>query len=84
MKNNKTLTKSKDKVFLGIIGGIADYFHFNIVLARLVFIVVLVFTGVFPFALVYLLAALVMPDIDDSRHIHIIKKEDNTEKEKQD
>lgn len=61
-KPKKYLTKSKDKVFLGVFGGIADYFGLDETLVRVIGILIFVFTGFFPLGVFYLLAALVMPE----------------------
>lgn len=44
-KTKKHLTKSKDKVFLGVFGGIADYFGLDETLVRIIGILIFVFTG---------------------------------------
>lgn len=58
----KHLTKSKNKVFLGVFGGIANYFGLDKTLVRVIGILIFVFTGFFPLGVFYLLAALVMPE----------------------
>lgn len=60
----KKLTKSPDKVFLGVFGGIADYLHIDRTLVRVIGVLIFAFTGFFPMGIFYLLAALVMPDAD--------------------
>ena len=40
----KKLTKSKNKVFLGVCGGLADYFHIDPTIVRLIALVLLVMT----------------------------------------
>ena len=47
-KTKKHLTKSKDKVILGVFGGIADYFGLDETLVRIIGILIFVFTGFFP------------------------------------
>ena len=45
----KKLHKSKEnKVWLGVIGGIGEYFNFDPVVLRVIWIIVVVFTGFFP------------------------------------
>jgi phage shock protein C len=75
MKTKKLLTRSKNRVFLGIIGGIADYFDFDPILARVIFILLLVCTGFFPFGLVYFLTALVIPDVENASSTYTVKNE---------
>lgn len=60
----RRLTKSKNKVFLGVCGGLADYFHIDPTIVRLITLVLLVCTGFFPIGLIYLVAGLIMPDYD--------------------
>ena len=66
-KTKKHLTKSKDKVILGVFGGIADYFGLDETLVRIIGILIFVFTGFFPLAVFYLLAALVMPEYNGNK-----------------
>lgn len=61
-KVKKHLTKSKNKVFLGVFGGIADYFGLDETLVRVIGLLIFVFTGFFPLGVFYLLAALIMPE----------------------
>ena len=61
----KKLTKSKNKVFLGVCGGLANYLHVDPTVVRLIALVLLVMTGFFPVGLIYLVAGLIMPDADD-------------------
>ena len=42
---SKKLTKSNDKVFSGVLGGVADYFNFDATLVRIIFAALVVFTG---------------------------------------
>ena len=44
----KKLTKSKDKVFLGVCGGIADYLGVDPTMIRLIAVVLIACTGFFP------------------------------------
>lgn len=58
----KKLTRSeKDRVISGVIGGLGEYFNVDSVILRLAWILVVVFTGVFPGLIVYLLAIFVVP-----------------------
>ena len=59
---SKKLTKSNDKVFSGVLGGVADYFNFDATLVRIIFAALVVFTGYFPMGILYIIAAVVMPD----------------------
>ncbi len=58
----KKMNKSRENSsFLGVIGAIADYFKIDSTVLRLAFLFLLVFTGFFPGATFYLLAALIIP-----------------------
>lgn len=58
----KRLTRSKkDKKIFGVCGGFAQYLGIDSTIVRVILILVVVFTGIFPGVLAYLLAALVMP-----------------------
>jgi phage shock protein C len=59
---HKKLTKSKNKVFLGVCGGIADYLGMDATVIRLIAIVLIACTGFFPLTIIYLVAAAIMPD----------------------
>ena len=59
----QTLARSKsNKVWLGVCGGVGEYFKLDPVLVRVSWILIVVFTGFFPGLVAYLLAALVMPE----------------------
>lgn len=50
----------------GVLGGIGEYIDVDPVAVRLLFILITLVTGFFPFALMYLLAIFVIPE-DHSR-----------------
>jgi len=54
------LYRSRRGVILGVCKGIADYFDFSVFWARAVAIALLVFTGFWPIAALYFIAALLM------------------------
>lgn len=57
----KKLTRSSNKRFAGVIGGIAEYFEIDSTLARLVFAFILVFTGFIPGMIFYIIAMMIIP-----------------------
>jgi phage shock protein C len=58
----KKLYRSQtDKKWLGVCGGLAEYFEIDAVLVRVLWVIITMLTGIIPGVLVYLLAALVMP-----------------------
>lgn len=54
-------TSEKDKIFLGVLGGLAEYLSVDATFLRLIFIILLVLTGFFPGVLLYFVAAVIMP-----------------------
>lgn len=62
MDKNKRLFRSKtNKVFAGICGGIGEYFAIDPVVVRLVWLLVVIFTGFVPGLLAYILTIYIMP-----------------------
>jgi phage shock protein C len=61
MTNKKLYRSSTDRVFSGLCGGLGDYLDVDSTIIRLIWLMIVIFTGLFPGALVYLLAVLVVP-----------------------
>lgn len=58
----KKLYRSKNnKIFAGVIGGLGEYFDIDPVILRVVFLFVLIFTGLVPGLIFYLLAIFIVP-----------------------
>ena len=51
----KHLKLSKNKVFLGVAGGIADYMHYSYALVRVLALIFIAFTGIVPGIIIYLI-----------------------------
>ena len=60
-EHKKLYRSRKNRIFLGILGGLGAYFNTDPVLYRLIFVVLFVATGLVPFGLAYLLAYFVVP-----------------------
>lgn len=59
---SKRLTRSiTDRKIAGVLGGIAEYFHIDSTLVRLIYIILLV-SSFFSLALIYLLAVMIIPN----------------------
>lgn len=72
----KRLYRSKEnKILAGILGGVGEYFDTDPVLVRLIYLIVLIATGVVPGILVYILAIFVVPErpivtvVHDESHV---------------
>ncbi|MDP1624931.1 MAG: PspC domain-containing protein [bacterium] len=63
MEPRKKLYRSRtDRVFAGICGGLAQYFNVDTGLLRLIWVVVVIFSGLFPGVVVYLFAIALIPE----------------------
>ncbi len=68
--NTKKLYKSKDnKVIWGVIGGIGEYFEVDPVILRVGYILISVFTAIFPGLIAYILIALVIPNKKEGAYV---------------
>ena len=57
----KVLYKSKQKVLSGVCGGFAEYMGQDPTLIRIIWLLIVVFTGFFPGIIAYIVAAFIMP-----------------------
>lgn len=61
----KLYRSSSNKIFAGIIGGIGEYFDIDPVLLRLVWLLIVISSGIVPGVIVYLLAIYIVPKKSD-------------------
>lgn len=61
--NNK-LHRSHDKVLAGVCGGFAEHYGWDAAMIRIFYAAAMVFTGFFPLGVIYIIAAVVMPEAD--------------------
>jgi len=60
----KRLYRSKtNKIFAGICGGLGEYMNVDPVALRLVWVLIVVFTGIFPGVIAYLISIFIIPEI---------------------
>lgn len=57
----KLYRSEKNKVWLGVLGGLGEYFNIDPVILRVAFVLIFVFTGFIPGLIAYLLMAIVIP-----------------------
>lgn len=57
----KLYRSDKDRLLFGVLGGLGEYFEIDPVILRIFWIFILVFTGLIPGVVVYILAAILMP-----------------------
>ena len=60
-KEKKLTRSTSDKVVAGVLGGVAEYFGFDITLVRLLFVLAAIFSAAFPGLLIYIIMWVVMP-----------------------
>lgn len=64
--NMKKLYRSKkNKLIAGVIGGIGEFFDVDPTILRLLWILIVIFTGVLPGIVVYIIAALIIPEKEE-------------------
>ena len=51
----------RNRVFLGVCGGFGDYFNFDPVIIRVITVLLIIATGIFPGLVAYFVIALVIP-----------------------
>lgn len=62
MNTHKRLYRSREQsIFAGICGGLGEYFEIDPSLIRLIWLLVVVFTGIVPGLLVYIIAIYIIP-----------------------
>ncbi|MEK7632702.1 MAG: PspC domain-containing protein [Patescibacteria group bacterium] len=59
--NKKLYRSATDKMITGVCGGVAEYVPMDSTVLRLIWALVVAFTGFVPGVIVYVIAALVMP-----------------------
>ena len=63
MSTGKLTKSSHDRVIAGVCGGIANYFDVDPTLVRVGYVLLSIFSAAFPGLLVYIILAIVMPDL---------------------
>ena len=59
-RRQKNLYRSRSGMIFGVCKGFADYFNFEVVWVRIITVICFIFTGIWPTAIIYILAALLM------------------------
>jgi len=58
----RRLVRPRERVFGGVCSGFANYFDMDVTLLRVIWVLVVVFTGIFPGVVAYLVAWIVIPE----------------------
>lgn len=62
MSTSRPLRRSRrDRVIAGVVGGLADHFGLDPALARIIYVLVSIFSAAFPGILVYILLWILIP-----------------------
>ncbi|MDP2641841.1 MAG: PspC domain-containing protein [bacterium] len=61
METKRLYRSSTNRVFAGICGGVGEYANIDPVILRLFWLVIVIFSGVFPGLLAYILAVFIIP-----------------------
>ncbi|MES2135247.1 MAG: PspC domain-containing protein [Patescibacteria group bacterium] len=61
-KPKRLYKSSTDKVLAGICGGVGEYFDIDPVLIRVIWLLVVIFTGFVPGVLAYIVATFIVPE----------------------
>lgn len=57
----KLYRSEKNKIFAGVLGGLGEYFEVDPVILRIIFVLLVVATGIFPGIIAYLIALILIP-----------------------
>lgn len=66
--HRKLYRSDKNRMVAGIFAGIEDFAGVDATVMRVIFVVFVIFTGVFPGVLAYFLAALIIPSEREKHH----------------
>ena len=71
MEQKRLYRSRKNRIFAGVCGGLGEYFNIDPVIIRLFWVFVLIFTGIVPGTLMYIIAFIIMPlSPDHSKNSH--------------
>lgn len=62
MKNKKFYRSKSDRVIAGVIGGLGEYFGVDANILRLIWIFLVIATGIVPGIIAYIVAAIAIPE----------------------
>jgi phage shock protein PspC (stress-responsive transcriptional regulator) len=62
METKKLYKSTTEKKIAGVCGGLAEYLDVDVTMLRLIWAMIVVFSGFVPGGLVYIIAAVVMPE----------------------
>lgn len=61
MQTRKLYRSEKDKIFAGICGGLGEYLNVDSTVLRVIWLLIVIFSGVFPGVLAYIIGIFIIP-----------------------
>ncbi len=61
LQHKKLYRSNTDKIWAGVCGGLAEYLHIDANFLRLIWVLIVILTGLVPGVLVYLIAIAIVP-----------------------
>ena len=62
MSKQKLMRSSKEKMFAGVLSGIADYLGWDVTILRIVYALITIFSSIFPGIILYVVLWVLMPE----------------------
>ena len=75
MTNKKLYKSSTDKKLCGVCAGIANFFNIDPTIIRVIFAIAAIFTTGFPFTLLYIVLAFILPEDNGEIDTDVSKKD---------
>ncbi|MBR0350128.1 MAG: PspC domain-containing protein [Clostridia bacterium] len=75
MTNKRLYKSSTDKKLCGVCAGIANFFNIDPTIIRVVFAIAAIFTTGFPFTLLYIVLAFILPEDNGEIDTDVSKKD---------
>ena len=75
MTNKKLYKSSTDKKLCGVCAGIANIFNIDPTIIRVIFAIAAIFTTGFPFTLLYIILAFILPEDNGEIDTDVSKKD---------
>jgi phage shock protein C len=76
VESRRLYRSDTNKVFAGICGGLGEYFNVDPVILRVVWLFLVVFSGVVPGLIVYIIAIFIIPKRNPRVHVEAEVKEE--------
>lgn len=75
MEHKKLYRSEKNKFLAGICGGLGEFFNIDATLIRVIWLLVVIFTGIFPGVIAYIFGIFIIPPAPDTVEFTEVKPE---------